>query len=143
MSHQKVEFRVFFEIFFEIFKKFQILFFQYIKLQLEVNNVSIIFDNCAIKCQNSAKTRLLDAVIYSRTLFSHFWCHNTYCYVLQTSWNYRRKSPKFRKWKKTIKIWGIVFWDTLYYLGLGDMMGACAKNSPSVLKVLSIFMSSV
>ena len=54
---------MFFEIFFEIFKKFQILFFQYIKLQLELNNVSIIFDNCAIKCQNSIKTRLLDTVI--------------------------------------------------------------------------------
>ena len=51
----------------DIFKKFQILFFQYIKLQLEVNNVSIIFDNCAIKCQNSAKTRLLDAVLWSAT----------------------------------------------------------------------------
>ena len=55
---------MFFEFFFEIFKKFQILFFQYIKLQLEVNNVDIIFDNCAIKCQNSVKTRLLDTVLY-------------------------------------------------------------------------------
>ena len=54
---------MFFEIFFEIFKKFQILFFQYIKLQLEVNNVFIIFDNCAFKCQNSRKTRILDSVL--------------------------------------------------------------------------------
>ena len=54
---------MFFEFLFEIFKKFQILFFQYIKLQLDVNNVSIIFYNCAIKCQNSIKTRLLDTVI--------------------------------------------------------------------------------
>ena len=29
-----------------------LLFFQYIKLQVEVNNVFIIFDNCAYKCQN-------------------------------------------------------------------------------------------
>jgi hypothetical protein len=56
-----VEFHVFFEFFFEIFKKFQILFFQYIKLQVEVNNVLIIFDNCAFKCQNSRKTRILDS----------------------------------------------------------------------------------
>ena len=60
-----MEFRVFFEKKFEIFKKFQILFFQYIKLQLEVNNVFIIFDNCAFKCQNSRKTRILDSVIYT------------------------------------------------------------------------------
>ena len=63
LYHENMEFRVFCGIFNEIFKKFQILFFQYIKLQLEVNNVDIIFDNCAIKCQNSAKTHLLDAVI--------------------------------------------------------------------------------
>ena len=54
---------MFFEFLFEIFKKFQILFFQYIKLQLEVNNVFIIFDNCAFKCQNSRKTRILDSVL--------------------------------------------------------------------------------
>ena len=59
---------MFFEIFFEIFKKFQILFFQYIKLQLEVNNVDIIFDNCAIKCQNSVKTRLLDTVLWTASM---------------------------------------------------------------------------
>ena len=58
-----MEFRVFFEKKIEIFKKFQILLFQYIKLQLEVNNVFIIFDNCAFKCQNSRKTRILDSVI--------------------------------------------------------------------------------
>ena len=58
-----MEFRVFFEKKIEIFKKFQILFFQYIKLQLEVNNVSIIFDNCAFKCQNSEKPRLMDTVL--------------------------------------------------------------------------------
>ena len=58
-----MEFRVFCGFFNEIFKKFQILFFPYMKLQLQVNNVFIIFDNCAFKCQNSKKPRLLDAVI--------------------------------------------------------------------------------
>ena len=63
LYHENMEFRVFFEKKIEIFKKFQILLFQYIKLQLEVNNVFIIFDNCAFKCQNSRKTRILDSVI--------------------------------------------------------------------------------
>ena len=40
------------------FKKFQILFFPYMKLQLLINNVFIIFDNCAFKIQNSKKTRI-------------------------------------------------------------------------------------
>ena len=65
LYHENMEFRVFFEKKIEIFKKFQILLFQYIKLQLEVNNVFIIFDNCAFKCQNSRKTRILDSVIYN------------------------------------------------------------------------------
>lgn len=64
LYHENMEFRVFFEKKIEIFKKFQILLFQYIKLQLEVNNVFIIFDNCAFKCQNSRKTRILDSVIH-------------------------------------------------------------------------------
>ena len=63
LYHENMEFRVFFEKKIEIFKKFQILLFQYIKLQLEVNNVFIIFDNCAFKIQNSKKTRILDGVI--------------------------------------------------------------------------------
>ena len=33
------------------------------KLQLLINNVFIIFDNCAFKCQNSEKPRLVDTVI--------------------------------------------------------------------------------
>ena len=33
------------------------------KLQLLINNVFIIFDNCAFKIQNSKKTRILDGVI--------------------------------------------------------------------------------
>ena len=57
LYHKNMEFRVFCGIFNEIFKKFQILFFPYIKLQLLTNNVFIIFDNCAFKIQNSKKPR--------------------------------------------------------------------------------------
>ena len=58
LYHENMEFRVFCGIFNEIFKKFQILFFPYMKLQLLINNVFIIFDNCAFKIQNSKKTRI-------------------------------------------------------------------------------------
>ena len=57
LYHENMEFRVFGGIFNEIFKKFQILFFPYMKLQLLINNVFIIFDNCAFKIQNSKKPR--------------------------------------------------------------------------------------
>ena len=57
LYHENMEFRVFCGIFNEIFKKFQILFFPYMKLQLLINNVFIIFDNCAFKIQNSKKPR--------------------------------------------------------------------------------------
>ena len=57
LYHENMEFLVFCGIFNEIFKKFQILFFPYMKLQLLTNNVFIIFDNCAFKIQNSKKTR--------------------------------------------------------------------------------------
>ena len=57
LYHENMEFRVFCGIFNEIFKKFQILFFPYMKLQLLTNNVFIIFDNCAFKIQNSKKPR--------------------------------------------------------------------------------------
>ena len=58
LYHENMEFRVFCGFFNEIFKKFQILFFPYMKLQLLINNVFIIFDNCAFKIQNSKKTRI-------------------------------------------------------------------------------------
>ena len=58
LYHENMEFRVFCGIFNEIFKKFQILFFPYMKLQLLINNVFIIFDNCAFKIQNSKKPRI-------------------------------------------------------------------------------------
>ena len=57
LYHENMEFRVFCGIFNEIFKKFQILFFPFMKLQLLINNVFIIFDNCAFKIQNSKKPR--------------------------------------------------------------------------------------
>ena len=63
LYHENMEFRVFCGIFNEIFKKFQILFFPYMKLQLLTNNVFIIFDNCAFKIQNS-----------KNLVFG--WCHN-------------------------------------------------------------------
>ena len=62
LYHENMEFRVFCGIFNEIFKNFQILFFPYMKLHLLINNVVIIFDNCAFKCQNSKK-KLVDTVI--------------------------------------------------------------------------------
>ena len=55
LYHENMEFRVFCGFFNEIFKKFQILFFPYMKLQLLINNIFIIFDNCAFKIQNSKK----------------------------------------------------------------------------------------
>ena len=58
LYHENMEFRVFCGFFNEIFKKFQILFFPYMKLQLLINNIFIIFDNCAFKIQNSKKTRI-------------------------------------------------------------------------------------
>ena len=65
LYHENMEFRVFCGFFNEIFKTFQILFFPYMKLQLLINNVFIIFDNCAFKIQNSKKNSYLDGVIYS------------------------------------------------------------------------------
>ena len=58
-----MEFRVFVAFSMKFFKKNKILFFPYMKLQLLINNVFIIFDNCAFKIQNSKKTRILDGVL--------------------------------------------------------------------------------
>ena len=72
LYHENMEFRVFCGIFNEIFKKFQILFFPYMKLQLLINNVFIIFDNCAFKIQNSKKPRFW-TVSYGQFL-EILWC---------------------------------------------------------------------
>ena len=49
------------------------------KLQLEVNNVFIIFDNCAFKCQNSEKPRLMDTVIIG---LLRLWVHEKISHLL-------------------------------------------------------------
>ena len=69
LYHENMEFRVFCGFFNEIFKKFQILFFPYMKLQLLINNVFIIFDNCAFKIQNSKKKLVFWTVSYTIVLY--------------------------------------------------------------------------
>ena len=92
LYHENMKFRVFCGIFNEFFKKFQILFFPYMKLQLLTNNVFIIFDNCAFKIQNSKKTSFLDGVINRREYLRMGFFDKTFAVL--SNINFRKCSVK-------------------------------------------------